>query len=52
MFLDTMYVGNLQGVGRVWQYTGVDGACSFGFARVRSGEKSARAAAEFLELGA
>ena len=49
VFLDTMYVGNLKGVGKVWQYSAVDGACSFGFARVVAGEKSARAAAEFLE---
>jgi transposase InsO family protein len=49
VFLDTMYVGNLKGVGRVWQYTGVDGACSFGFARVRAGTKSAAAMADFLE---
>jgi len=32
VFLDTMYVGNLKGVGKVWQYSAVDGACSFGFA--------------------
>jgi len=49
VFLDTMYVGNLKGVGKVWQYTGVDGACSFGFARVRAGRKSAEAMAEFVE---
>ena len=49
VFLDTMYVGNLKGVGKVWQYTGVDGACSFGFARARAGKKSAAAMAEFLE---
>ena len=35
VFLDTMYVGRLKGVGKVWQYSAVDGACSFGFARVR-----------------
>ncbi len=49
VFLDTMYVGNLKGVGKVWQYSAVDGACSFGFAHVRAGKKRARAAAEFLE---
>ena len=49
VFLDTMYVGKLKGVGKIWQYSAVDGACSFGFARVRSGEKSAKAAAGFLE---
>ncbi|MBA3551841.1 MAG: transposase [Actinobacteria bacterium] len=49
VFLDTMFVGRLKGVGKIWQYSAVDGACSFGFARVRRGEKSARAAAAFLE---
>ena len=49
VFLDTMYVGHLKGVGKVWQYTGVDGACSFGFARAAAGEKSAQSMAEFLE---
>jgi hypothetical protein len=49
VFLDTMYVGRLKGVGKVWQYSAVDGACSFGFARVHRGEKSARCAAAFLE---
>lgn len=49
VFLDTMYVGNLKGVGKVWQYTGVDGACSFGFARAKAGRKSAAAMADFLE---
>lgn len=49
VFLDTMFVGRLKGVGKIWQYSATDGACSFGFASVRRGEKSARAAAEFLE---
>jgi transposase InsO family protein len=49
VFLDTMYVGKLKGVGKIWQYSAVDGACSFGLATVRRGEKSARAAAAFLE---
>jgi transposase InsO family protein len=49
VFLDTMYVGKLKGVGKIWQYSAVDGACSFGFAQVRSGEKSAKTAARFLE---
>jgi transposase InsO family protein len=49
VFLDTMYVGNLKGVGKVWQYSAVDGACSFGFAHVRAGKKTASTAAEFLE---
>lgn len=49
VFFDTMFVGRLKGVGKIWQYSAVDGACSFGFATVCRGEKSARAAAEFLE---
>jgi hypothetical protein len=47
--LDTMYVGKLTGVGKIWQYSAVDGACSFGFATARAGEKSAREAAAFLK---
>lgn len=49
VFVDTMYVGNLKGVGKIWQYSAVDGACSFGFARVAAGPKSAAEAARFLE---
>ncbi len=48
VFFDTMYVGNLKGVGKVWQYSAVDGACSFAFAKVLAGGKSAEAAAAFL----
>jgi len=48
LFADTMYVGKLKGGGTVWQYTMVDGACSFGFARVRAGRKSAKSMARFL----
>lgn len=44
-----MFVGKLKGVGKICQYSAVDGACSFGFAKVLSGEKSAEAAAAFLE---
>jgi transposase InsO family protein len=49
LFADTMYVGKLKGVGTIWQYTMVDGACSFGFGRVRAGRKSAKSMARFLE---
>ncbi|GIW20607.1 MAG: hypothetical protein KatS3mg065_0903 [Chloroflexota bacterium] len=49
LFLDTLYVGNLKGVGKVWQYSAVDGACSFGFAAVRAGPKTAAQMADFLE---
>ena len=48
VFFDTMYIGQLKGVGRLWQYSAVDGASSFGLARVVTGEKSAAAAAGFL----
>lgn len=49
LFADTMYVGKLKGIGSVWQLTMVDGACSYGFARVHAGRKSAKAMARFLE---
>ncbi len=49
LFADTMYVGKLKGVGTIWQYTMVDGACSFGFGRAKGGRKSAVAMARFLE---
>lgn len=49
LFFDTFYVGRLKGVGRVWQYSAVDGGSSFGIARAAAGEKSAAAMAAFLE---
>lgn len=49
VFFDTMYVGNLKGVGKIWQYSAVDGACSFGFAHARVGPKTAADAADFLQ---
>lgn len=49
VFFDTTYVGNLKGVGKIWQYSAVDGACSFGFAHARVGPKTATDAADFLE---
>jgi transposase InsO family protein len=45
--LDTFYVGKLKGVGKVWQYTACDAACSYALAWVTT-EFSARAAARFL----
>lgn len=48
LFADTMYIGKLKGVGTVWQYTMVDGACSFGFGRARAGRKGAVSMARFL----
>ena len=49
VFMDTMYIGNLKGVSKIWQYTGMDDACSFGLARARAGKKSAQAMADFPE---
>ena len=48
LFLDTFYVGNLKGVGKVWQLSAVDGASSFAIARVIAGDKSAAVMARFL----
>jgi transposase InsO family protein len=45
--LDTFYIGKLKGVGKVWQYTACDAACSFAVAQV-SLELSGQAAARFL----
>lgn len=45
--LDTFYIGKLKGVGKVWQYTACDAACSYGVAQV-SLEFSAGATARFL----
>lgn len=45
--LDTFYIGKLKGVGKVWQYTACDVACSYALAQV-STEFSAVAAARFL----
>ena len=45
--LDTFYIGKLKGVGKVWQYTACDAACSYAIAQV-STEFSAAAAARFL----
>jgi transposase InsO family protein len=48
LFFDTFYVGNLKGVGKVWQLSAVDGASSFGIARVIAGPKTAAGRARFL----
>jgi transposase InsO family protein len=45
--LDTFYIGKLKGVGKVWQYTACDAACSYGVAEV-SLEFSGAATAGFL----
>jgi transposase InsO family protein len=48
LFLDTFYVGCLKGVGKVWQLSAVDGASSFGIARVIAGDKTSAVMARFL----
>jgi len=45
--LDTFYIGKLKGVGKVWQMTACDAACSYGVAWLLP-ELSAAAAATFL----
>jgi len=47
--MDTFYVGRLKGVGKVWQITACDAACSYGWARVVAGEITAAAVLAFLE---
>jgi transposase InsO family protein len=46
--LDTFYVGKLKGVGKVWQITGCDAACSYAWARLVVGEVTAAAVLTFL----
>ena len=46
--LDTVYVGKLKGVGKVWQFTGCDAASSFARARLVLGEVIAAAVLAFL----
>jgi transposase InsO family protein len=48
LFFDTFYVGQLKGVGKVWQLSAVDGASSFAIARVVAGDKTAAVMARFL----
>jgi transposase InsO family protein len=45
--LDTFYIGNLKGVGKVWQITACDAATSYGLAGLLAGHEAA-AAATFL----
>lgn len=47
-FLGTLCVGRLKGVGKIWQFSTVDGASSFAIARVVAGPKTAVAMARFL----
>ena len=46
--LDCFYVGNLKGVGKVWQITACDAASSYGLATLFVGDPHAAAAARFL----
>ena len=47
MCLDTFYIGNLKGVGKVWQITACDAATSYGLAGLLPAHDAA-AAATFL----
>jgi transposase InsO family protein len=47
--LDTFYVGQLKGVGKVWQITGCDAASSYTWAQLVVGEVTAQAVATFLD---
>jgi transposase len=46
--LDCFYVGNLKGVGKVWQLTACDVASSYGLATLFVGDPNAQVAARFL----
>jgi transposase len=46
--LDCFYVGNLKGVGKVWQLTACDAASSYGLATLFVGDPHASVAARFL----
>ncbi|HEY6058830.1 MAG TPA: hypothetical protein VIV06_12425 [Candidatus Limnocylindrales bacterium] len=48
LFFDTFYLGQLKGVGRVWQLNAVEDTSSFGIARVIAGGKTAAVMAAFL----
>ena len=47
--VDTFYVGRLKGVGKVWQVTACDAACSYGFAQLVLGEITATAVVQFMD---
>jgi len=48
--LDSFYVGNLKGVGKVWQFTAVDTHTRWAVVDLAIGEHTAQAAAVFLDL--
>lgn len=47
--LDSFYVGKLKGVGTVWQLTAVDTATRWAICRLFVGDKTAQAAADFVD---
>jgi hypothetical protein len=47
--LDTFYVGRLKGAGAIWQFTAVDVATRWAVVRLISGDRTAQAAARFLQ---
>lgn len=48
--LDAFYVGKLKGVGKVWQFTAVDTHTRWAVLQLVVGDKTAEAAAAFLDL--
>jgi transposase InsO family protein len=48
--LDTFYIGNLKGVGKVWQITACDAATSYGLAGLLPAHDAAAAAAFLLQV--
>jgi transposase InsO family protein len=48
--LDTFYIGNLKGVGKVWQITACDAATSYGLARLLPAHDAAAAATFLREI--
>jgi transposase InsO family protein len=48
--VDTFYIGKLKGVGKVWQITACDAACSYAMARIIPANTSEHAAAFLREV--
>lgn len=47
---DTFHIGKLKGIGKVWQYTACDAACSYAVARLSTAFSAAAAAHFFREV--
>ncbi len=47
--MDTFYVGKLKGIGAIWQFTAVDIATRWAVVQLVVGDKTAAAAADFLD---